>query len=162
MKYNQYRFKFYLNASHSIYLRGVLGTEHPHTWEITLDTIKLKDNFIIFNDIEKSIEKYLEKFQDKYINNISPFTTLNPTLENICGYFKDEFEMMLFKSGWLLLSIEISETPTRSYIIDISDEINYNNSILDNEKIIKNIQSDDILETAEKKADEIRENLKNA
>lgn len=127
MKYNQYRFKFYLNASHSIYIKGKLGEEHPHTWEIILNTVKLRDNFIIFNDIEKYIEKYLSKYQDKYMNDVSPFNTLNPTLENICGYFKDTFQTLLFENGWVLLSIEISETPARSYIIDISDEINYNN-----------------------------------
>lgn len=127
MKYNQYRFKFYLNASHSIYLKGILGEKHPHTWEITLDTVKMEDNFIIFSDIEKNIEKYLQKFQDKYINDIDPFNTLNPTLENICIYFKESFEKLLIENNWVLLSIEISETPTRSYIIDVSDEINYNN-----------------------------------
>lgn len=130
MRYNQYRFKFYLNASHSIYLNGVLGQEHPHTWEITLNTIKLKDNFIIFNDIEKNIEKYLEKYQDSYLNKVDPFVTLNPTLENICEYFKNEFQNLLLENGWLLLSMEIGETPTRSYIIDISDEVDYN-KILD-------------------------------
>lgn len=130
MRYNQYRFKFYLNASHSIYLNGVLGQEHPHTWEITLNTIKLKDNFIIFNDIEKNIEKYLEKYQDSYLNKVDPFVTLNPTLENICQYFKNEFQNLLLENGWLLLSMEIGETPTRSYIIDISDEVDYN-KILD-------------------------------
>lgn len=123
MNYNRYRFKFYINASHSIYLNEVLGEQHPHTWEIILNTIKLKDNFIIFNDIEKHIEKYLERFQDVYINKVPPFDTLNPTLENICGYFKDSIQKLLFEKGWLLLSIEISETPTRSYIIDISDEM---------------------------------------
>lgn len=130
MRYNQYRFKFYLNASHSIYLNGVLGQEHPHTWEITLNTIKLKDNFIIFNDIEKNIEKYLEKYQDSYLNKVDPFQTLNSTLENICQYFKNEFQNLLLENGWLLLSMEIGETPTRSYIIDISDEVDYN-KILD-------------------------------
>lgn len=123
MKYDEYRFKFYLNASHSIYIKGVLGAEHPHTWEIIIDTIKLKSGFIIFNDVEKYIEKYMDKYQDSYINNIEPFTTLNPTLENICSYFKDDIQRLLIDMGWILVSIEISETPTRSYIIDLSNQI---------------------------------------
>jgi 6-pyruvoyltetrahydropterin/6-carboxytetrahydropterin synthase len=122
LKYNKYRFKFYLNGTHSIYIDGVLGQEHPHTWEITINTIKVKDEFVVFNDVEKNIEKYLQKFQDTYLNDVPPFTTLNPTLENICGYFKESVQKMLFKNGWFLLSIEIAETPARSYIIDISDE----------------------------------------
>lgn len=157
MKYNRYRFKFYLNASHSIYINGVLGEEHPHTWEITLNTIKLKNNFIIFNDIEKKIEKYLKKFQDSYINNLQPFSTLNPTLENICGYFKSLFQGILFDNGWLLLSIEISETPSRSYIIDISDEISFN-SLLGNDNIHEH--NDEISELADEKIINIRKNVK--
>lgn len=157
MKYNQYRFKFYLNASHSIYLKGTLGQEHPHTWEIILNTVKLKSNFIIFNDIEKSIEKYLTKYQDSYLNNVEPFITLNPTLENICEYLKNEFQKLLFENGWLLLSMEISETPTRSYIIDISDEADYN-------KIFKEEDADssdlDIMEeNAKKQIESIKESI---
>lgn len=153
MRYNQYRFKFYLNASHSIYLNGVLGQEHPHTWEITLNTVKLKDNFIIFNDIEKSIEKYLGKYQDSYINKIEPFIKINPTLENICEYFKDEFQSLLLKNGWLLLSMEISETPTRSYIIDISDDVDYN-KILDDDA--DNLSFDIIKKNVEDKIKDLK------
>jgi 6-pyruvoyltetrahydropterin/6-carboxytetrahydropterin synthase len=126
LKYNQYRFKFYLNATHSIYIDGQLGEEHPHTWEITIQTIKVKEDFITFNAIEKDMEKYLDSFQDRYLNKNAPFITLNPTLENICIYFKEAFQKILVQKGWLLLSIEMSETPTRSYMIDISDEIKIN------------------------------------
>lgn len=155
MRYNQYRFKFYLNASHSIYLNGVLGQEHPHTWEITLDTIKLKNNFIIFNDIEKNIEKYLGKYQDSYLNKVDPFVTLNPTLENICEYFKNEFQSLLLENGWLLLSMEISETPTRSYIIDISDEVDYNKAFDDGEA--DNLSLDIIKKDAQDKIESMKE-----
>jgi 6-pyruvoyltetrahydropterin/6-carboxytetrahydropterin synthase len=109
-----------------MYLNGNLGAQHPHTWEITLNTAKIKDNFIIFNDIENSIENYLKRFQNSYLNEVEPFDILNPTLENICEYFKDSFQSILMKKYWILLSIEISETPTRSYIIDVSDELESN------------------------------------
>ena len=36
MRYSQYRFSFYLNASHAIYINGELGDSHPHTWEIVI------------------------------------------------------------------------------------------------------------------------------
>ena len=123
MKYSQYRFKFYINASHAIYIDGVLGQAHPHTWEIMLYTLKMREDFIAFDAIEKQIEGYLQQFQDKYINQIEPFTTINPTLENIARYLKEELQKLLFEKKWLLLSIEVGETPSRSYIIDISDEI---------------------------------------
>lgn len=122
MKYSEYKFKFYLNANHAIYLAGNKGQNHPHTWEITLDTIKIRNDFVQFDVIEKSVEKFFSEWQDKDINTIPPFDVLNPTLENLCLYFKDEMNRLLGEKGWLLMRIEMSETPARSYIIDLSDE----------------------------------------
>ena len=122
MKYSEYKFKFYLNANHAIYLAGNKGQNHPHTWEITLDTLKIRNDFVQFDVIEKSVEKFFCEWQDKDINTIPPFDVLNPTLENLCLYFKDEMNRLLGEKGWLLRRIEMSETPARSYIIDLSDE----------------------------------------
>lgn len=139
MKYSQYKFKFYLNASHAIYINGNLGQSHPHTWEIIIDTIKFNDRFIQFNDVEKKIEKLLENYQDKYINEIEPFNSLNPTLENICEYFKDVIKNMLKGVGWELIKIETSETPARSYIIDLMDEIGTDNEEQEVDKIAQEV-----------------------
>lgn len=122
MKYHQYQYKFYLNASHSIFINNKKGQNHPHTWEIMINTIKVVDGFVQFNDVEKTVEKFLGTYQDKYINEIQPFNVTNPTLENICDYFKDSIRQLLAELGWLLLRIEISETPARSYIIDLVDD----------------------------------------
>ncbi|HHT77764.1 MAG TPA: 6-pyruvoyl tetrahydrobiopterin synthase [Clostridiaceae bacterium] len=121
-KYRRYNFKFYLNASHAIYLSGKLGQSHPHTWEIALDTIKIGDDFVQFDAIERMIESYLIFFQDKNLNQTSPFDSMNPTLETISSYFKDEIGKLLAEKGWALIRIEVAETPSRSYIIDLSDD----------------------------------------
>lgn len=122
MKFNQYKFKFYLNGSHSIYLEGEQGQPHPHTWEITIDIIKAREDFVQFNVVEKSAEQLLAKYQDCYLNDVEPFDTLNPILENICEYFRERFSRLLLEKGWILLRIEISETPARSYIIDMNGD----------------------------------------
>lgn len=121
-RYSQYKFKFYLNASHSIFLGGTYGERHPHTWEISIQILKMRDEFIAFNYLEIEIEAFLEKYQDKNLNDVVPFNTINPTLENICTYFKDKFRDLLNRKGWLLLLIEIGETPTRSYVINLFNE----------------------------------------
>ena len=126
MIYSQYKFKFYLNASHSIYINGNLGQSHPHTWEISLNVLKVKEKFIQFHEVENAIEAYLDKYQNTFINNIEPFNEINPTLENICKYFKGTLRDLLKKKGWVLMTIEISETPSRSYIIDLIDEVELN------------------------------------
>lgn len=122
MTYNQYRFKFYFNASHAIYLMGQLGESHPHTWELILHAAKITDSFAPFNEIEKMIEDFLLQYKDVFINTVQPFTTINPTLENICTYFKVCTQEMLHAKGWLLLSTELSETPSRAYVISMHDE----------------------------------------
>ena len=128
MKYDKYKFKFYLNARHAIYINGVLGQSHPHTWEFSLDILKVWEKFVQFNDVEKAIEELLSKYQNNFINEIEPFTRVNPTLENICEYFKETLKKMLVDIGWVLMVIEISETPSRSYIIDLVDEVELQSS----------------------------------
>jgi 6-pyruvoyltetrahydropterin/6-carboxytetrahydropterin synthase len=117
-----YKFKFYLNASHSIYINGNQGKKHPHTWEITMHMLKMKNEFIEFSYIETQIEEVLFVYQDKFLNDIQPFNTINPTLENIAIYLKDEICNLLNRENWILLYFEVSETPTRSYIINLKKE----------------------------------------
>ncbi len=117
MRYSQYKFNFYLNASHAIYIDGNLGTAHPHTWEIMIRTIKSQKEFVMFTEVEKTIEEFLGKFQNRYINDFEPFDAMNPTLENITSYFLEQMELLLEPLGWIVFYIEVSETPTRSYVI---------------------------------------------
>lgn len=121
-RYKQYKFKFYLNARHAIYIDGILGAMHPHTWEITLHVIKMQNNFIQFAELEKKIEAFIDQYQDRELNAVPPFDTINPTLENCCDYFKEELSKILNQEGWLFLMIEMSETPSRSYVISMIDE----------------------------------------
>ncbi len=125
MRYRQYSYKFYLNASHSIYIHGVKGQKHPHTWEVILDCLKVKEGFVEFKQVEKEIESFLLKYQDQYLNDCEPFDTLNPTLENVCMYLKNQIKQILLAQEWVLLRISLSETPARSYYIDLIDENEY-------------------------------------
>lgn len=109
MRYQQYKFKFYLNARHGIYINGKLGQAHPHTWEIILHVVKGKDQF-------------MEPYQNRLLNEIPPFDMINPTLENCAHYFKDRLQEILNREGWIFLMMEMSESPARSYVISMIDE----------------------------------------
>ena len=61
---NQYKYKFYLNANHAIFINNVLGQMHPHTWEIMIEVLNTKDNFVQFDRVEAVISKIFEKYQD--------------------------------------------------------------------------------------------------
>ncbi len=130
-KFRRYNFKFYLNASHAIYLSGILGQSHPHTWEISIDTIKGGEDFVQFDAVERMIESYLLALQDRNLNQTAPFDSKNPTLETITSYFKDEIGRLLAEQGWALIRIEVAETTSRSYIIDLSDDLMTNFDFFD-------------------------------
>ena len=101
--YREYKFKFYLNANHYIIINGKNGQTHPHTWEFVFYIMKSEGEFVLFNKFEKAIEEYLEKFQGRVMNEIPPFDTMVPTLENISDYFCDEIRSIITKLGGELL-----------------------------------------------------------
>lgn len=122
MTYYQYKYKFYLNLNHSITINGKRGEVHPHTWELMVDIVTTDEKFREFSQIEKKLEQLLEKYQDKYINNIEPFQEINPTIENAGDVFAEEIRKSIAEEGWQLLTFEISETPSRTYIINMLEQ----------------------------------------
>ena len=85
---------------------------------------------MMFNEVEKLIEDYLGQYQEKYMNDCAPFDTMNPTLENIAQFFMEDLQKNLNPINWVIFTMEISETPSRSYIISNVE----NNIISDVEK----------------------------
>lgn len=116
--YRQYRMNFYLNATHFIYIDGQKGMEHPHTWELTVHLLCTKAQFVAFHKVETTIDNYLEKYQDKCLNEVSPFQKINPTLENCCHEFMHNIEGTAKELGFVLLEMELRESPSRTYIIN--------------------------------------------
>lgn len=130
-QFREYRIKAYLNARHFIYINGNQGSVHPHTWEFILYMRFPNNEFIEFTDFEKAINNYLEKFQNKVINNIEPFDTIIPTLENITDSLSSDFFNIITDMNGLLIKIEASETPTRTYIVNILDDVDFQKEVQD-------------------------------
>lgn len=125
MLYRQFKYKFYLNMNHSVEMNGVQGEIHSHTWEIAMVVSMSQDEFVRFSDIEKVADSILENYQDRYLNEIAPFTTVNPTLENVCDYLYYKVAGAMQEHGWILLAMEMSETPSRVYQVsglDVKDD----------------------------------------
>lgn len=137
--YREYRLKFYLNMRHYIIINDAKGETHPHTWEFALDIKFSRNSFVEFNIFEEGISKFLEQFQNKILNEVEPFDSMMPTLENVTDYFTEEFFKIIYKTGGMLTCVEASETPTRSYIVNISEQ--EKNSIL-NKKADARIMSE--------------------
>lgn len=119
MIYRIYELKFYLNAQHYITIDGKRGQLHPHTWEFTLRFQLPRDSFVEFSQVEKKIQEYLAPYQNQVMNDVVPFDTLEPTVENMTDYFAQEFQRLIAKMQGNLLEVRNSETPTRSYIVEL-------------------------------------------
>lgn len=127
--FREYRFKFYLNMNHFIIINGAEGQLHPHTWEFTFLIIREKDAFMQFHEFEQAIEDYLGKYQGNILNEIEPFDVIVPTLENVTDCFSTDIRKIISEHGGELVTVESSETPTRSYIINYEHEPDFMNKI---------------------------------
>lgn len=121
----KYVFKFYLNGSHSIIINGNMGEVHPHTWEIILEIVLQRSEFVQFSVYEKIVEQFFSRYQNQTLNEIKPFDLIIPTLENMVEYFGEELRVLLRNEGGELAQIEGSETPTRSYVISYTRDSEY-------------------------------------
>lgn len=112
-----YKFKFYLNARHMMKINNMESKIHPHTWELVMYIDKKSDIFIPFTDIENYIQKILSVYEGKFINEIPPFDTIVPSMENMCEVFSLKLRELLDNQGWEFERLEISENPSRTYFV---------------------------------------------
>lgn len=118
--YREYCLKFYLNARHYVILNGKQGEVHPHTWEFSARIRTGLGSFVEFNVFERGIHAFLDAYQNQLLNEVEPFSTVVPTTENMVEYFGEQFYTIIARAGGVLRSLEGSETPSRSYIVDFS------------------------------------------
>lgn len=123
--FREYQFKFYLNAGHSISFQGQKGETHPHTWEFLIVILIRRENFREYHVYEKAIETFIAKYQNSVLNDIEPFDTIIPTLENIVDNFGQSIRQIVRNMEGVLCRIEGSETPTRRYNITYDEEPEY-------------------------------------
>lgn len=130
--YREYKFKFYLNANHYIIIDGKEGQRHPHTWEFMVQVRMDNEKFVQFDAYEKAIDEYFDKYQNRVINEIEPFDRIIPTLENMSDYFVRDIRRIVSRLDGVLLKMESSETPTRSYVISFEQDKDFLDSMKKN------------------------------
>lgn len=112
-----YRFKYYVNARHSVNFSGIQSNIHPHTWEFVMYINVNSNEFINFSDIEKQFKEYFKQYEGKYLNELSYFKKAEPTMENIAIKIFNDMKGTI-ESAIDIIRIEVSENPTRTYIIE--------------------------------------------
>ncbi|KRK77708.1 hypothetical protein FC67_GL000044 [Companilactobacillus alimentarius DSM 20249] len=74
---------------------------------------------IVFNDIEDEMKSIFNTFSGKFLNKLPYFKKVNPTTENVTVWLFNRLTPVLEKLDAELVRIEVGESPTRSYCIDI-------------------------------------------
>lgn len=112
-----YKFKFYLNARHSVTFNGKSSNIHPHTWEVVVLFGSRESDVVNFTTFENELEEEFLKYEGNYLNEHNSFKDINPTMENIAKVLYVNAKKLINNKNLYFNQLEISENPTRTYII---------------------------------------------
>ena len=103
-------------AAHNLrQYRGSPEPLHGHSWKVEAKFLCRKldheDIGIDYVHVEKKIRELAARFDHRYINDIPPFDTLNPTSENIARWFYDELDHPEIRQSSELAEVVLWEGP---------------------------------------------------
>ena len=117
-----YKLRTFIKASHAVRWQGVLGAEHPHTWELILEIRPTVEQFTLkFEDIEAVIADSIAPFHGQLLNNVQPFDQIVPTPENFAEQLFDLLADALTEIACQLHDLSVGESPTRYYSVALRE-----------------------------------------
>jgi 6-pyruvoyltetrahydropterin/6-carboxytetrahydropterin synthase len=106
----------HFDAAH--YLREYSGkceNLHGHRYKVVanlktdiLDTTGLAFDFTV---LKRTVDKILERFDHTCLNDIEPFTSINPSSENIASTIYNELKPYMNGQNAIIESIQVWESP---------------------------------------------------
>lgn len=107
------------SAAHA--LRGYVGDcarLHGHNWKIEAEikTMGVNDIGIAvdFKDIRHVMKEIADTLDHRYLNEIPPFNTINPTAENLATWFYQQLKLQITGNTAKLVAISLWETERAS------------------------------------------------
>jgi 6-pyruvoyltetrahydropterin/6-carboxytetrahydropterin synthase len=102
-------------------LRGYKGkceNVHGHNYriEVTVAGEKLDSAGLLmdFVDLRRAIKAIAEPLDHRFLNDLRPFDTLNPSAENLAQYFCEQLQTRLGNHGLRVAQVRVWETDTTS------------------------------------------------
>ncbi len=94
--------------------KGKCEALHGHNWvvEMTAGVRQLdKTGMVVdFSTLKKGLMDFVEKLDHKLINELEPFTEINPTSENIARFIYEGMEEFCRREGIELIKVTVWET----------------------------------------------------
>ncbi|MGH2325228.1 6-carboxytetrahydropterin synthase [Leuconostoc lactis] len=117
-----YKLSTFINASHAVRWPDEMEAEHRHTWELILNIRPITAGKLPkIDDIEEVIEASLQTFSGRFLNDMSCFDNVNPTLENFTEILFDDLTQALSGISMQLVELSVGNSPTRFYHITLED-----------------------------------------
>ncbi len=102
-------------------LRGYQGKcekLHGHNWRVTCTVTAERLNeqglAIDFIDIKKALREVLDQLEHTFLNEIFPFTQINPSSENLAKWIYDNLSKKLNTEDFGVSSVTVWESDTAS------------------------------------------------
>jgi len=115
----------YISASHHLRnYNGKCERMHGHNWrvKVTVEGEKLNEGGMLvdFHEVKACMKKVLDVLDHSDLNELPPFTKIDPSAENIAKYVFDNISELLNTENARVSQIEVWETPTScaTYIAD--------------------------------------------
>jgi 6-pyruvoyltetrahydropterin/6-carboxytetrahydropterin synthase len=86
-------------AAHAIVMGGVREAMHGHNWEVKVEIRgeRLDADGLLcdFHAAEQALAAVIEPFRNKTLNDVEPFTRVNPTAELVAKHIADSMTLRL-------------------------------------------------------------------
>ncbi len=96
--------------------KGKCENLHGHNYRVRI-TVMAEDLdrtglVVDFVELKRGMRAVVERLDHKYLNEMPPFDTLNPSAENLAKYFYDQMPPSLKSGRARIASVKIWETET--------------------------------------------------
>ena len=102
-------------------LRGYKGkceNVHGHNYKIRVtvagENLNATGLLMDFVDLRAALRELAERLDHRFMNDIPPFDTINPSAENLARYFSEGLDPQVRKQGNRVASVTVWETDTTS------------------------------------------------
>ena len=104
---------------------GACARMHGHNWkvevEVTARELDAMGMGVDFRVIKQAARDIAERLDHRYLNDLEPFTRVNPTAENIAAYFHQELSAKLNNDCIRVHAVTLWETE-RAGVRYVEDE----------------------------------------
>lgn len=114
----------FFNARHYTQADGGVEGVHHHSWRVRLvlsvNSKEYSTHNLAYPNLKERVEKELAPFSNAILNNVFPFTEIEPTPENVASLLVRKFRAALEREGVALKSVTLWESPV--YYVECSED----------------------------------------